>query len=107
MTCTGTCAEIRLELGVYILGAIAVADRRAVDAHLARCADLRTPSLVAWWAGSDGSGARGRGRGQPQPRPDACVSEVVVNDSRPDVCRNGMSKFQFIRTETMQCTTDG
>jgi hypothetical protein len=35
------CSEIRRALGVYILGAIAAADRAAVDGHLARCADCR------------------------------------------------------------------
>jgi predicted anti-sigma-YlaC factor YlaD len=37
----GVCGEIRLELGVYVLGAIETADRRAVDAHLACCAGCR------------------------------------------------------------------
>jgi hypothetical protein len=41
MTSSGACAEIRLELGVYVLGAIEAADRSAVDAHLEWCADCR------------------------------------------------------------------
>jgi anti-sigma factor RsiW len=41
MTGTGACGEIRLELGVYVLGAIGAADRTAVDAHLVCCADCR------------------------------------------------------------------
>jgi anti-sigma factor RsiW len=41
MTSTGPCTEIRLELGVYVLGVIGSADRIAVDAHLACCADCR------------------------------------------------------------------
>jgi len=41
MTGSGVCQEIRLELGVYVLGAIEAADRGAVDAHLARCAACR------------------------------------------------------------------
>jgi anti-sigma factor RsiW len=41
MTGTGACGEIRLELGVYVLGAIGAADRSAVDAHLACCAHCR------------------------------------------------------------------
>jgi anti-sigma factor RsiW len=41
MTDTRACGEIRLELGVYVLGAIEATDRSAVDAHLARCADCR------------------------------------------------------------------
>lgn len=41
MTGTGACGEIRLELGVYVLGAIEAADRSTVDAHLACCADCR------------------------------------------------------------------
>lgn len=35
------CGHVRLELGVYVLGAIAAADRSAVGAHLACCADCR------------------------------------------------------------------
>jgi anti-sigma factor RsiW len=38
---TGVCGEIRLELGVYVLGAIEAADRSAVDAHLECCAGCR------------------------------------------------------------------
>ncbi|HTX83832.1 MAG TPA: zf-HC2 domain-containing protein [Streptosporangiaceae bacterium] len=41
MTGIGPCAEIRLELGVYVLGVIGSADRSVVDAHLACCADCR------------------------------------------------------------------
>jgi anti-sigma factor RsiW len=41
MTGSRACAEIRLELGVYVLGAIEAADRSAVDAHVAWCADCR------------------------------------------------------------------
>jgi anti-sigma factor RsiW len=41
MTGTGACGDIRLELGVYVLGAIEAADRSAVDAHLACCPDCR------------------------------------------------------------------
>ncbi len=41
MTGTGACREIRLDLGVYVLGAIGAADRSAVDTHLACCADCR------------------------------------------------------------------
>jgi predicted anti-sigma-YlaC factor YlaD len=41
MTSTSVCQEIRLDLGVYLLGAIGTADRRAVGAHLACCADCR------------------------------------------------------------------
>jgi predicted anti-sigma-YlaC factor YlaD len=35
------CGEIRLELGVYVVGAIAAADRSAVVAHLACCTGCR------------------------------------------------------------------
>jgi anti-sigma factor RsiW len=35
------CGEICLELGVYVLGTAGAADRRAVGAHLASCADCR------------------------------------------------------------------
>jgi anti-sigma factor RsiW len=41
MTGTGACGEIRLELGVYVLGAIEAAGRSAVDAHLACCPGCR------------------------------------------------------------------
>ena len=37
----GTCAGIRPQLGVYLTGAIAPADRAAVVRHLAACADCR------------------------------------------------------------------
>jgi anti-sigma factor RsiW len=41
VTSHGLCGEIRLELGVYVVGAIRPADRSAVDRHLADCADCR------------------------------------------------------------------
>jgi anti-sigma factor RsiW len=41
MTGRAVCQEIRLELGVYVLGAIEAADRGAIDDHLARCAACR------------------------------------------------------------------
>ena len=37
----GQCAQIRPELGVYVLGAIAAADRAAVNRHLASCPRCR------------------------------------------------------------------
>jgi len=37
----GTCAGVRSQLGVYLTGAIAPADRAAVVRHLAACADCR------------------------------------------------------------------
>jgi hypothetical protein len=37
----GSCAGIRSQLGVYLTGAIAPADRAAVVRHLAACADCR------------------------------------------------------------------
>ncbi len=40
-TGTEACGRIRLELGVYVLGAIEPAGRSAVDAHLACCAGCR------------------------------------------------------------------
>jgi predicted anti-sigma-YlaC factor YlaD len=45
MTGSGACQEIRLELGVYVLGVIEAADRLAIHDHLARCAACR--DLVA------------------------------------------------------------
>lgn len=41
MSGTGTCADIRVELGVYVLGAIAPADRAKVVRHLAACERCR------------------------------------------------------------------
>ncbi len=35
------CRQVRLELGVYLVGAIAPADRDAVDSHLTGCKDCR------------------------------------------------------------------
>jgi predicted anti-sigma-YlaC factor YlaD len=37
----GGCAEIRISLGAYVLGALEPADRARVDAHLATCAECR------------------------------------------------------------------
>jgi hypothetical protein len=37
----GECGEMRRALGVYVLGAIDPADRKAVDQHLARCPTCR------------------------------------------------------------------
>ena len=41
MSGPGDCAQIRPELGVYVLGAIAPADRAAVSRHLASCPRCR------------------------------------------------------------------
>jgi anti-sigma-K factor RskA len=41
VTPTWNCAEARLSLGVYVLGAIDPAERGLVDAHLATCRDCR------------------------------------------------------------------
>jgi anti-sigma factor RsiW len=75
MTAAGSCAEIRLELGVYVLGVIGAADRSLVEAHLACCADCRAelaelaglPRLLRRATAKDaespglyGDGARGR-----------------------------------------------
>jgi predicted lipoprotein with Yx(FWY)xxD motif len=91
----GTCAGIRSQLGVYLTGAIAPADRAAVVRHLAACADCRAelaglaalPALLrrppvqaaaqalpaddqtADDAGADDTGADGAaGRGEAPPR---------------------------------------
>jgi predicted anti-sigma-YlaC factor YlaD len=52
MTDAGACEEIRLELGVYLLGAIGTADRSAVEDHLACCPDCR--NMLAELAGLPG-----------------------------------------------------
>ena len=88
----GTCAGIRSQLGVYLTGAIAPADRAAVVRHLAACADCRAelaglaalPALLrrppvqaaaqalpaddqtADDAGADDTGAAGRGEAPPR-----------------------------------------
>jgi hypothetical protein len=41
VTPTQACGDVRRELGVYVVGAIAPADRPAVDSHLACCAACR------------------------------------------------------------------
>jgi hypothetical protein len=41
MTGTGRCAEVRLSLGVYVLGAAEPAERTLVRLHLARCRECR------------------------------------------------------------------
>ena len=41
MSGPGQCAQIRPELGVYVLGAIAPADRERVSRHLASCPGCR------------------------------------------------------------------
>jgi anti-sigma factor RsiW len=64
MTGTRACAETRLELGVYVLGSIEAADRRVIDAHLARCAECRDelaelaglPLLLSRVSADDASG---------------------------------------------------
>jgi anti-sigma factor RsiW len=64
MSGTGACAEIRLELGVYVLGVIGGADRSVVDAHLACCANCREelaelaglPPLLSWATLDDADG---------------------------------------------------
>ncbi len=52
MTRTSTCGELRRELGVYVLGAMAPADRGAIESHLAYCAGCR--SQLAELAGLPG-----------------------------------------------------
>jgi predicted anti-sigma-YlaC factor YlaD len=41
MTDTSVCGKLRLDLGVYLVGALGAADRSAVGAHLACCAKCR------------------------------------------------------------------
>ena len=38
---SGECADIRVQLGIYVLGAISPADRALVVRHLATCPDCR------------------------------------------------------------------
>jgi anti-sigma factor RsiW len=45
MSGPGECAQVRPELGVYVLGAIAPADRAMVDRHLASCPRCRDDRL--------------------------------------------------------------
>jgi predicted anti-sigma-YlaC factor YlaD len=52
MTGARPCADIRLELGVYLLAAIGATDREAVEGHLACCADCR--NMLAALAGLPG-----------------------------------------------------
>jgi predicted anti-sigma-YlaC factor YlaD len=70
MTGTGACAEIRLELGVYLVGAIGAADRSAVHSHLASCADCR--NVVAELAGLPG-----------------LLHRVTADDADSSGCRGG------------------
>ena len=42
MTTFGECGEIRRALGVYVVGAIAPAERSVVESHLAECANCRS-----------------------------------------------------------------
>ncbi|HUB42370.1 MAG TPA: hypothetical protein VMA72_26255 [Streptosporangiaceae bacterium] len=41
MTGTSMCGKLRLDLGVYLVGALGAADRSALGAHLACCAKCR------------------------------------------------------------------
>jgi predicted anti-sigma-YlaC factor YlaD len=49
---TGVCGVLRLDLGVYLLGAIGAADRSALSAHLSRCTSCR--DVLAELAGLPG-----------------------------------------------------
>ena len=46
MTTSAECGEIRRALGVYVVGAIAPAERSVVDSHLAECASCRAELAV-------------------------------------------------------------
>jgi hypothetical protein len=96
MTQPMDCAEARLSLGVYVLGAIDPAERAQVDAHLARCRDCRDelaglaglPALLSRvgaeeafaLAESDGPPAVGHavGRGAPAALDDAPPRELIA-----------------------------
>src|SRR4029079_6456603 len=63
----GTCGGIRSQLGVYLTGAIAPADRVVVVRHLTACADCRAE--LAGLAGLPASLARPRVEAAPQEPP--------------------------------------
>ena len=69
---SGECAGIRSQLGVYLTGAIAAADREAVVRHLAGCEDCR-----AELAGLAGLPALLR-------RPDVAAAAQPPADDRPE-----------------------
>lgn len=82
-----TCHDVRLSLGVYVLGKAEPAERALVDAHLERCRDCRDeldalqalPGLLALARPRDlESGARGGASGQ-----GSTPSSRTVLDDRP------------------------
>lgn len=97
---TAGCEEIRLELGVYVLGAIGAADRSAVRAHLACCADCR--DALAELAGLPGLLSR-----VSEHDADGLLRYRDQGDGAPVLGGSRMTKFQVRRMETKPCATDG
>src|ERR1700746_868324 len=74
MNDAGSCAGIRSQLGVYLTGAIAPADRAVVVRHLAACADCRAE--LAGLAGLPGLLRR--------PPVHAAAQASAADDTEPD-----------------------
>jgi anti-sigma factor RsiW len=90
MTGAGPCAQIRLELGVYVLGVIGSADRSVVDAHLSCCADCR--GELAELAGLPGLLSRAipdEGHGFVPHRDDSCGSRHEPSTNLGPRCLRG------------------
>jgi anti-sigma factor RsiW len=84
------CAETRLSLGVYVLGAIDPAERAQVDAHLAGCRDCRDelaglaglPALLSR-VGAEEAFALAEGDGPPAGDATAGGGVAVAEDAPP------------------------
>jgi anti-sigma factor RsiW len=92
MTESWDCAETRISLGVYVLGAIDPAERARVDAHLATCRDCRDelaglagiPALLARVSpeeidriAAEEAGPAGSGRSADEPPPPELIGSVL------------------------------
>ena len=90
MTGTGECGEIRPALGVYILGAISPAERRAVDRHLAWCAGCRAeltglaalPGRLGSVPAADVTSMAGDGAGQGEHPPEVPLAALLDRAAR-------------------------
>lgn len=93
MTGAGECAEVRRELGVYVLGSISPADRAAVERHLPLCAECREevaalaglPALLRRLSAdaaiqfpADEAAGPGPGLGAAGPSPGALLNQVAA-----------------------------